>query len=189
MPATRPAAARRLHTLAPRPRRARLAAALAAVLASSAALAAPAAAQQHAALPVAHGAAHATTLADATPHVAAHEASVPAGRRAVRFETVASAPDTVSMRDLARGVPLILQLVDAQGLAIAGPVEWRILSGDAAFTSADGHSDADGFVSATLGRRPWLLAKGGTVTLEATARARGDAGTERIRMSFVLVRN
>jgi hypothetical protein len=107
----------------------------------------------------------------------------------VRLEAVAPAPDTVSMRDLARGVPIILQLVDAQGLPIAGPVEWRILSGDAALTSADGHSDADGFVSATLGRRPWLLAKAGTVTLEATARARGDAGTERIRMSFVLVRN
>jgi hypothetical protein len=93
------------------------------------------------------------------------------------------------MRDLARGVPIILQLVDAQGQPIAAAVEWRIVGRDAVFTSVDGRSDADGFVRATLGREPWLLAHPGTVTLEATARAREESAAERIRMSFVLVRN
>ena len=167
MPATRPAA-RRPHTsvsrpLAPRPRLTRLAAVLAAVVAGSQAVAAPAGAQQYAALSVVH---RATDRA--------------------RLEVVTAAPDTVSIRDLARGVPIVLQLVEASGQPIVAPVEWRILSGDAAFTSVARHSDADGFVPAVLGRVPWLRASAGTVTLEATARTRG--ATERVRMSFVLVR-
>ena len=176
MLASRPAARRPRvvvpRPLAPRPRFARPAAALAAVLAGIGALAAPAAAQQHAALPVARGA----TLP------VAHGAT-----RAVRFEVVAPAPDTVSMRDLARGVPIVLQLLEAGGQPIVAPVQWRIVGGDAAFTSADRHSNADGFVQAVLGRVPWLFASPGTVTLEATAHPRG--ATERVRMSFVLVRD
>jgi hypothetical protein len=176
MPACRPAA-RRPHAvapqpLAPRPRLARPAAALAAVLAGIGALAAPAAAQQHAALAVARG------------------ATLPVARgatRAARFEAVAAAPDTVSMRDLARGVPIVLQLLEAGGQPIVAPVQWRIVGGDAAFTSVDRHSNADGFVQAVLGRVPWLFASPGTVTLEATAHPRGAA--ERVRMSFVLVRD
>jgi hypothetical protein len=133
----------------------------------------PAAAQPHAAaLPVARG----LTLPVADGAV-----------RAVRFEAVAAAPDTVSMRDLARGVPIVLQLLEADGQPIVAPVQWRIVGGDAAFTSADRHSNADGFVQAALGRVPWLFASRGTVTLEATAHPRG--ATERVRMSFVLVRD
>ena len=182
MPASRPAARRPRavvpRPLAPRPRLARPAAALAAVLAGIGALAAPAAAQQHAALavtreatlPVAHGTTHAVRAV-----------------RPVRFEAVAAAPDTVSMRDLARGVPIVLQLLEAGGQPIVAPVQWRIVGGDAAFTSADRHSNADGFVQAALGRVPWLFASPGTVTLEATTHPRG--ATERVRMSFVLVRD
>jgi hypothetical protein len=147
MPATRPAARRPRavvpRPLAPRPRLARRAAAVAAVLAGLGALAAPAAAQQHAALPVARG----VTLPVAG-----------GATRAVRFEAVAAAPDTVSMRELARGVPIVLQLLEAGGRPIVAPVQWRIVGGDAAFTSVDRHSDSDGFVEAALGRVPWLFA-------------------------------
>jgi hypothetical protein len=124
------------------------------------------------------------------PAAAHHPAALSVAHRATgkaRLEAVTAAPDTVTMRDLARGVPIVLRLVEAQGQPTAVPVQWRILAGDAAFTSVAGQSDADGFVRAVLGRVPWLRARPGTVTLEATARSRG--ATERIRMSFVLVRN
>ena len=124
----------------------------------------PAAVQQHAILSIAHGA-----IARA------------------RLEAVSPAPDTVTMRDLARGVPIVLRLVEGQGQPTAVSVQWRVLSGNAAFTSVAGHSDADGFARAMLGRVPWLGASPGRVTLEATARSHG--ATERIRMSFVLVRD
>jgi hypothetical protein len=124
----------------------------------------PAAAQQHAVLSIAHGA-----IARA------------------RLEALSAAPDTVTMRDLTRGVPIVLRLVEAPGQPIPVSVQWRVLAGDAAFTSVAGHSDADGFARAVLGRVPWLGASAGTVTLEATTRSRGTM--ERIRMSFVLVRN
>jgi uncharacterized protein YjeT (DUF2065 family) len=197
MPATRPTAAAR-RSPASRAIAPRVAAGLTAVLVGVGAPAAPAAAQQAAAqqaaalpvaaLPVAPaGGAQADAARPAHASAAALDQAGARTRRSVRLEAVAAAPDTVSMRELARGVPLMLQLVGADGQPIAAPVQWRVLAGNAAFTSVEGRSDAEGFVRATLGRAPWLLAHAGTVTVEATARARG--ATEKVRMSFVLARD
>ena len=148
-----------------------------------------------AALVAVAAAAHPLAAQESVPTLvaAAHPAPrTSAGGRAtagaMRLEVVAPVADTVTMAQLARGIPLALQVVEADGRALPTAVQWRVLEGDAAFTALAAHTDAQGYATATLGRAPWSLARPGRVVLEARARTRGMATDSVARVSFVLVR-
>ena len=121
------------------------------------------------------------------PRTAGSAAARPAARR-IRFEAVTSAPDTVTLAQLAKGVPMALQVVEADGRPIGTPVAWRIVRGDVGFRSVDAHTDADGSATATLGRTWWALARPGPVVIEARTRVDGMARDSVLTMAFTLVR-
>lgn len=144
-----------------------------------AAAAAPAAAQRHNTVVASTGDASAAGMPAAVERTAA---------RQIRFEAVTSAPDTLTLAQLARGVPLALQVVEADGRPIATPVAWRIVRGDVGFRTADARTAGDGTATATLGRTWWARARPGDVVVEARTRVDGMARDSVITMQFALVR-
>jgi hypothetical protein len=118
--------------------------------------------------------------------------SLPAARDEasdLRFEAIASLPDTLTLADLTRGVPILLQTVTRDGRPVRSALTWRIISGNATRIAADRSTDRDGWATATLGRDLEQLARPGRVVIEARTRPRGATRDLMVRLSTVVVRN
>jgi hypothetical protein len=164
-----------MHAPSPRAaRRPQSAAAAAALLATAVLCAAPA------------RAAHAQAVAAQAVAVQA-VALVPRAAAAAAAPDRTVVPDTVSAARLAHGVPLTVRVLRADGSpAAAARVTWHVVRGDVAFTAAGGHTDADGYTTATLGRAPWLRGRPGRVVVEA--RTGGAAADPARRVALEVVR-
>lgn len=79
--------------------------------------------------------------------------------------------DTISAARLARGMPLAVLVLRADGSPAASTdVTWRVVRGDVAFTAVSARTDVDGYATATLGRAPWLRGRSGRAVLEVRTR-------------------
>ncbi len=106
----------------------------------------------------------------------------------LRLEPVVALPDTLSLTELTRGVPLLLQAVTRDGHPVRTPVSWRVVSGAGTRIAADAGTDAQGFASAMLGRVPLELARPGRVVIEARTAAVDGQPARTVRLSTVVVR-
>lgn len=106
----------------------------------------------------------------------------------LRFEAITPLPDTLTLADLALGVPLLVQTVTRDGRPVHAALAWRIVSGSAASISADGRTDREGYATARLGREPGVLPRPGRLVIEARTRPRGADRDLTVRLSTVVVR-
>lgn len=109
------------------------------------------------------------------------------GTTALRLEPIVALPDTLTLAELARGVPLLLQVVTRDGRAVRTTVSWRVVTGESTCITADAGTNAEGFASATFGRVPLALANPGRVELEARTAASGAGPAATLRLSSVVV--
>ncbi len=107
--------------------------------------------------------------------------------RGWQIESAGSAPDTVRLAELTRGVRMTVQVVGDDGRPVATPVSWHVVSGDVALTAAAPRTNAEGHATATFGRPTWLRGRAGRVVVEA--RTPGAVGGEALsrRLTFLLV--
>lgn len=106
---------------------------------------------------------------------------------ALRFEAVVALPDTLTLAELSRGVPLLLQAVTSDGRPVRTKIAWRVVTGASTRIAAEGGTNAQGFATATFDREPMALARPGRVVIEATMPSSGARPATTLRLSSVVV--
>lgn len=154
------------------------------LLVLAAATASPAAAQAPPSARVARAQEVASAAPAAVPaRVGTHDAVAD-----LRFEAIAPLPDTLTLAELARGVPLHVQVVTRDGHPVRATLAWRIVAGSAASISADRGTDREGYATARLGRERGVLPRPGRLVIEARTRPPGADRDLTLRLRTVVVR-
>jgi hypothetical protein len=154
------------------------------LLGLAAATASPAAAQA----PSPASIARAQTVASVAPEAVPSTFAAGDAVADLRFEAITPLPDTLTLADLTRGVPLLVQTVTRDGRPVHTALTWRIVSGDAASISADRSTDREGYATAMLVRGLEGLPRSGHLVIEARTRPRGATRDLTVRLSTAVVR-